>query len=83
MASMPSKKTPRVIGIKKTRGEVGVSAGKSSMLGIHQNIKEKKKKVRSRLLLVVVGLVEEEIGGELFVLIAGEVCLDNGVPGEA
>lgn len=53
------------------------------MLGIHQNIKEKKKKVRSRLLLVFVGLVEEEVGGELFVLVAGEVCLDNGVPGEA
>lgn len=35
------------------------------------------------LLLVLIRLVKEEIGGQLFVLVTGEVGLDDGVPGEA
>ena len=38
---------------------------------------------RGSLLLRLVGLVEEEVGGELFVLVAGEVGLDYEVALEA
>jgi hypothetical protein len=77
---MPSKETEADRPDNRGEGE-GDSAGNSSMLGIHQNIK--RRRTTAGLLLVVVGLVEEEIGGELFVLVAGEVCLDDGIPGEA
>lgn len=43
------------------------------MLGIRQNVNKKE----NRLLLVVVRLVEEEVGRQLFVLVAGEVGLDD------
>lgn len=36
-----------------------------------------------RTLLGLVGLVEEEVGRELLVLVAGEVCLDHEVALEA
>lgn len=49
------------------------------MLGIHQNINRK----GNHLLLLVVRLVKQEIGRQLFVLVAGKVRLDDGIPREA
>lgn len=55
------------------------------MLGIHQNVKkqQEKKYVRGYLILLFIGLFEEEVGGKLLVLVAGEVGLDDGIPREA
>lgn len=36
----------------------------------------------ARLFFLLVGLVEEEVRRQLFVLVAGEVSLDDGVAGE-
>jgi hypothetical protein len=54
-----------------------------------ESIAGKKKETRcrrnagNRTLLVVFGLVEEEIGGELFILVTGEIGLNGLVPWES
>jgi hypothetical protein len=35
------------------------------------------------LLIRILGLVEQEVRGQFFVLVAGEICLDNQVALEA
>lgn len=42
-----------------------------------------REKTYNSLLLLLVGLIEEEVGSELLVLVAGEVGLDDGVAREA
>lgn len=37
----------------------------------------------SSLLIILVGLIKEKVGGELFVLVACEIGLDHRVPREA
>ena len=37
----------------------------------------------SRLLVIILGLVEEEVGGQLLVLVAGKVGLDDKISLEA
>jgi hypothetical protein len=42
-----------------------------------------RERIYNSLLLILIRLVEEEVGSELLVLVAGEVGLDDGVAGEA
>lgn len=44
---------------------------------------ERKKARKMDLLFILIRLIEEEIGGKLFVLIAGKVRLDDRIPREA
>ena len=57
----------------------------SSMIGIHQNVTEKEENIQTgwpQLLLVIIRLVEQEVGGQLLVLVAGKVGLNDGVARE-
>ncbi len=56
------------------------------MIGIHQNVTEREENIQTgwpQLLLVIIRLVEQEVGGQLLVLIAGKVGLNDGVAREA
>lgn len=55
------------------------------MIGIHQNVTEKEENIQTgwpQLLLVIIRLVEQEVGGQLLVLVAGKVGLNDGIARE-
>lgn len=64
------------------------------MFGIHQYVKrnlEAIKKARkgkwkrrdARLILILIGLVKQEVGSQLLILVTGKVGLDDSIPGES